>query len=111
VAARVGTVIGHSRAVGPRLWTKGQPRCLTRRHLPISILVGEPLRPHRRDNPAEVTAELRNRISALLNRAQREYPDTPTGADDAWWQPAHLGGRAPTPEQVAAQDDQAASRA
>jgi len=94
-----------------RLWTKGQPRSLTRRHLPISILVGEPLRPHRRDNHADVTAELRSRISTLLNRAQREYPDTPTDADDAWWQPAHLGGRAPTPEQVAAQDAEAASRA
>jgi hypothetical protein len=85
---------------GQRLWTKGRPRALTRRHVPISILVGEPLRPRRRDDQAEVTAELRTRMSTLLDRAQREYPDKPGGPDDEWWQPAHLGGAAPTPESL-----------
>ncbi|MDT5036363.1 MAG: hypothetical protein QOE03_1548, partial [Micromonosporaceae bacterium] len=28
-----------------RLWTKGRPRTLTRRHTPISILIGEPMLP------------------------------------------------------------------
>ena len=85
---------------GQRLWTKGRPRALTRRHVPISILVGEPLRPRRRDDQAEVAAELRTRMSTLLDRAQREYPDKPAGPDDEWWQPAHLGGAAPTPESL-----------
>jgi len=85
---------------GQRLWTKGRPRALTRRHVPISILVGEPLRPRRRDDQAEVVAELRTRMSTLLDRAQREYPDKPAGPDDEWWQPAHLGGAAPTPESL-----------
>jgi 1-acyl-sn-glycerol-3-phosphate acyltransferase len=89
---------------GQRLWTKGRPRTLTRRHVPISIIVGEPMRPGRRDDHQEVGAELRARISALVERAQREYPDSPAGPDDGWWQPAYLGGSAPAPE-VARQAD------
>ncbi|HLL68321.1 MAG TPA: lysophospholipid acyltransferase family protein [Micromonosporaceae bacterium] len=83
-----------------RLWTKGRPRTLTKRHLPISIAVGEPMRPGRRDNATEVATELRARMSALLDQAQRSYPDQPAGPQDAWWQPAHLGGTAPTPESL-----------
>jgi 1-acyl-sn-glycerol-3-phosphate acyltransferase len=89
---------------GQRLWTKGRPRTLTRRHVPISILVGEPMYPGRRDGQQDVGAELRTRLSALVERAQRGYPDTPAGPDDAWWQPAYLGGSAPVPE-VAGQAD------
>jgi 1-acyl-sn-glycerol-3-phosphate acyltransferase len=85
---------------GQRLWTKGRPRTLTRRHVPISIIIGEPLHPGRRDNQAEVAVELRTRMSALLDRAQREYPDNPSGPDDTWWQPAHLGGTAPLPDSL-----------
>lgn len=87
-----------------RLWTKGRPRTLTRRHLPISITVGEPIPVSRSDDQAAVTQLLRDRLSAMVDRAQREYPDRPAGPDDAWWQPAHLGGTAPTPEQAAAMD-------
>jgi 1-acyl-sn-glycerol-3-phosphate acyltransferase len=82
---------------GQRLWTKGRPRTLTRRHVPISILVGEPMHPTRRDAHETVSAEMRRRMSALLERAQREYPDVPAGPDDNWWQPAYLGGGAPAP--------------
>ena len=42
--------------------------------------------------------ELRARMAALLDRAQRDYPDTPAGPEDTWWQPAHLGGSAPAPD-------------
>ena len=35
-----------------------------------------------------------------LEAAQRAYPVRPKGPDDTWWMPAHLGGTAPTPEQV-----------
>ncbi|QSB14016.1 1-acyl-sn-glycerol-3-phosphate acyltransferase [Natronosporangium hydrolyticum] len=88
-----------------RLWTKGRPRTLTRRHTPISIVVGEPLRPARRDNQTEVGAELHNRMSALLDRAQRDYPDSPAGPDDRWWLPAHLGGTAPAPSELAGEEE------
>jgi hypothetical protein len=43
-------------------------------------------------------------MEALLDEAQRSYPDQPAGHDDRWWLPAHLGGTAPTPEEAAAAD-------
>ncbi|GGS04626.1 1-acyl-sn-glycerol-3-phosphate acyltransferase [Micromonospora fulviviridis] len=87
-----------------RLWTKGRPRTLTRRHTPITILIGEPIEPAAYPDGNALTAELRTRLTALVDRAQREYPDQPAGPDDAWWQPAHLGGSAPTPQQAAELD-------
>ena len=87
-----------------RLWTKGRPRTLTRRHVPVFIAAGEPLTPGPRENGEAVTAELRRRMAALLDTLQHSYPDKPDGPDDAWWLPAHLGGTAPTPEEAAALD-------
>ncbi|TNH27307.1 1-acyl-sn-glycerol-3-phosphate acyltransferase [Micromonospora orduensis] len=87
-----------------RLWTKGRPRTLTRRHTPITILVGEPIHPADFPDPNVLAAELTTRLTALVERAQREYPDAPAGPDDTWWLPAHLGGSAPTPEEAAAMD-------
>ncbi|UWP78412.1 lysophospholipid acyltransferase family protein [Dactylosporangium fulvum] len=81
-----------------RFWTKGRPRNLTQRGVPVTIIAGEPLHPGRRDSQDAVSAELRARMSAMLDRAQREYPQNPKGPDDAWWLPAHLGGTAPEPE-------------
>ncbi|MFG1901547.1 lysophospholipid acyltransferase family protein [Micromonospora carbonacea] len=87
-----------------RLWTKGRPRTLTRRHTPITILVGEPIDPADHADTNALSAELKTRLAALVDRAQRTYPDTPAGPDDTWWQPAHLGGTAPTPEEAVALD-------
>ncbi|MFJ8581314.1 lysophospholipid acyltransferase family protein [Micromonospora sp. NPDC093277] len=87
-----------------RLWTKGRPRTLTRRHIPITILVGEPMDPAGYPDASTMTAELRSRLSALVDRAQQDYPERPAGTDDAWWQPAHLGGTAPTPQEAAELD-------
>ncbi|SFJ92081.1 1-acyl-sn-glycerol-3-phosphate acyltransferases [Amycolatopsis sacchari] len=82
-----------------RLWTKGHPRTLTKRHVPISVLLGEPLRPRPEDDPELLTKDLRTRMSALLDKAQAEYPEQPSGPGDRWWLPAHLGGTAPRPPQ------------
>jgi 1-acyl-sn-glycerol-3-phosphate acyltransferase len=87
-----------------RLWTKGRPRTLTRRHTPITILVGEPMDPAAYPDANAMTVDLKTRLSALVDRAQREYPDQPAGPDDTWWLPAHLGGTAPTPEEAAVLD-------
>ncbi len=87
-----------------RLWTKGRPRTLTRRHIPITILVGEPMDPARYPDGNTMSADLRTRLHALVDRAQREYPDRPAGPEDRWWLPAHLDGTAPTPEEAAALD-------
>lgn len=73
-----------------RLWTKGRPKSLTQRHVPITIIVGEPVEP-------TTDAALRERMQALLDDAQARYPESGEGR---WWQPAHLGGTAPTPEEA-----------
>ncbi len=69
--------------------------------MPVSILVGEPMHPKRGENVNDHTADLHRRMSELVDRAQRTYPEVPQGV---WWQPAHLGGTAPTPEEAAAMD-------
>ncbi|MFI0367749.1 lysophospholipid acyltransferase family protein [Actinomadura sp. 1N219] len=85
---------------GPqRLWTKGRKRRLLQRGVPVTILVGEPLHPKRGDDYDQFTRDLHARMSELLEKAQREYPDVPK-ADETWWQPAYLGGTAPTPEEA-----------
>ncbi|MFD2353288.1 lysophospholipid acyltransferase family protein [Nonomuraea ferruginea] len=84
-----------------RLWTKGRERRIFQRHVPITILVGEPIHPKRGEDVAEHTTALHARLSELVDRAQRTYPEIPQGV---WWQPAHLGGTAPTPEEAAALD-------
>ncbi|MEU4776623.1 lysophospholipid acyltransferase family protein [Micromonospora sp. NPDC023633] len=85
-----------------RLWTKGRPRTLTRRHTPITILIGEPMDPADYPDANAMTVDLKTRLSALVDRAQRNYPDAPAGPDDTWWLPVHLGGTAPTLEEAAA---------
>lgn len=82
-----------------RLYTKDHPRDLTRKR-PISILVDEPLPVTGRDAVAE-TALLHERMSALLARAIRDYPDQEAGA---WWLPASYGGSAPTLAEAAVLD-------
>ncbi|MEV0592179.1 lysophospholipid acyltransferase family protein [Nonomuraea cavernae] len=84
-----------------RLWTKGRPKALTQRHVPITIVVGEPMYPKRGEDVDKHTVDLHERLTAMVDHAQRTYPEIPQGV---WWQPAHLGGTAPTPEEAAAMD-------
>lgn len=83
-----------------RMWTKGRQRTLLRRHLPISIIVGQPMTAERGDDYQLVSAELRSAMAALLDRAQRGYPDRPADDEDPWWLPARLGGTAPAPPDL-----------
>ena len=87
-----------------RLWTKGRPKHLTQRHVPILIRVGEPFQPTADDDQDVLTKDLRARMSELLEAAQRDYPDGREPGADPWWLPAYLGGTAPTPEAAAAMD-------
>jgi len=84
-----------------RLLTKGRP-ANTQRGVAILVSFGEPLHPTPDDNPAEVTTRLMAAITSLLDDAQARYPQRPSGDDDRWWLPAHLGGTAPTVEQAVA---------
>ncbi|GAB2834211.1 lysophospholipid acyltransferase family protein [Actinocorallia aurea] len=91
------------------LWTKGRKRKLWQRGTHITILVGEPMHPKRGDDYDQVTKELRQRMQELVDKAMSTYPVDGTGQ---WWQPAHRGGTAPTPEEAAARDEaEAAERA
>ncbi len=74
-----------------RLWTKGRPKNLTQRHVPVTIAIGDPIEP-------TTDQALRTRMQELLDDAQARYPEPGTGQ---WWQPAHLGGTAPTPREAA----------
>jgi 1-acyl-sn-glycerol-3-phosphate acyltransferase len=92
---------------GQRLWTKGRPRRIWQRHVPITIIVGEPLHPKKGGDFTQLTADLHASLSELLDRAQTTYPDKPKGPEDSWWLPAHLGGTAPTPEEAVELDARA----
>ena len=86
-----------------RLWTKGRPRRLNQRGVPISILAGAPFE----GDAASVdglTGQLRVRMQSLLDTVQAGYPDKPANDEARWWLPEHLGGTAPTPEQAAEMD-------
>lgn len=87
-----------------RLWTKGRPRSLGRSRFPIAMRVGEQMRPQENEKPGALTRRLRLRVQELLEDAQHSYAGRPSGPDDRWWLPSHLGGTAPTPEEAAEQD-------
>jgi 1-acyl-sn-glycerol-3-phosphate acyltransferase len=65
---------------------------------PIRVAVGLPIEIAPSDDPAKKTAELRSHLQTLLDDAQETYPMSGAGR---WWQPAHLGGSAPTPAAAA----------
>lgn len=84
-----------------RLLTKAR-RPNWQRWVPISVTFGEPLPYAADDDPQEITAELMDRVTALVEQAADRYPDAPAGDDDRWWLPAHRGGTAPTRDEASA---------
>ena len=92
-----------------RLWTKGRPRDFSARVL-LTVDFGEPVAVDPDDDAGAATERLMERIGALVDTAQRRYPEAPAPGEE-WWQPAHLGGTAPSPEEAAAQAaEEAAAR-
>jgi 1-acyl-sn-glycerol-3-phosphate acyltransferase len=87
---------------GQRIWTKGRKPRLTR-HVHVSVRVGAPISPYEGESVGALTTRLSDAIKALLQEAQETYPDRPKVGDD-WWQPAHLGGLAPTPDEAVVLD-------
>ncbi|SDH05277.1 lysophospholipid acyltransferase family protein [Klenkia brasiliensis] len=88
---------------GHRVATKNR-RVVLRRGVPVTVLLGAPVVPEPGEKAQSVLRRTRAAMEALLEEAQRSYPDSPAGDDDRWWLPAHLGGTAPTPEQARAID-------
>jgi len=84
-----------------RISTKGRkPRAAPR--TVVTVTFGPPVH-YTPDEPASaVHGRLMGAIRDLVDDAQRSYPQRPAGPDDAWWQPAHLGGGAPTVEEAEA---------
>jgi 1-acyl-sn-glycerol-3-phosphate acyltransferase len=88
---------------GQRIATKGH-KVQWRRRVPVTVILGEPLVQEPGERPQALLRRTKAAMEALLDEAQRSYPEQPAGPDDRWWLPAHLGGTAPTPEEAAASD-------
>lgn len=89
-----------------RIWTKDHPRNVGRAKIPITVQVGAPLPAC--EDIAQTDAALRDSMTALLHRAQEDYPGEP----GAYWMPRRLGGGAPTlAEAVRIEATEAAARA
>ena len=78
------------------LKTKDHEADLWGRGKTIALHVGEPI-PVTGEDPVAETEQLHAALTALLDRAIREYPISPEGQ---WWAPARYGGTAPTPEEA-----------
>jgi 1-acyl-sn-glycerol-3-phosphate acyltransferase len=89
---------------GHRLLTKNRRiRARERFGVPVSFVVGAPLRPVAHEDARSETDRLRVVLEDLVAQAQASYPVDGT---KQWWQPLHLGGTAPTPEAAAAADEE-----
>ena len=66
--------------------------------LPVLFLIGSPISVGPEDDVADVTVALHDILQNQVDTLQAEYPVDGTGQP---WQPAHLGGTAPTPEEAA----------
>src|SRR4051794_13349518 len=93
---------------GHRIATKHR-KVVLRRDVPVIVLIGEPIVAEPGERPQSVLRRTKAAMVALLEEAQRDYPDRPAGDDDRWWLPAHLGGTAPTPEEAAVRDNEYAA--
>lgn len=94
---------------GHRLLTKNRKIAARERFgVPVTFSFGEAIAvPDARDSTkAEatvVTAQLQATLQSLTDGLQRDYPVDGRGQ---WWQPAHLGGTAPTLAEAAAADEE-----
>ncbi|MCZ2860939.1 lysophospholipid acyltransferase family protein [Blastococcus sp. VKM Ac-2987] len=93
---------------GQRVATRNRKVHL-RRGVPVTVVLGEPITAEPGEKIPALLARTRAAMEVLLDEAQRGYPDRPAGEDDRWWQPAHLGGTAPTPVEAAVTDSERAA--
>ena len=84
---------------GHRLLTKNhKPSLREAVGTPVRFAVGEPIRVDPAGDRQEQTLRLHETLQRLVDELQADYPVDGAGQ---WWQPAHLGGTAPTPEEAA----------
>ena len=86
---------------GQRVLTKGR-RDLRRRGVLMTVRFGEPIHPLPDEDARQLTARVWEAVGALVDQEARAYPQRPTGPEDRWWLPAHLGGTAPSVQEALA---------
>ena len=84
-----------------RILTKGRPKNF-QRGIAIDVRFGEPIVPNPDQDAGELTDQVMTRVFDLVDEASRAYPQSPRSEEDRWWQPAHLGGAAPSMEEARA---------
>ena len=93
---------------GHRLLTKNhKPSVKDAYGTPVSFAVGTPIQVSATDDAQAVTLVLHGTLQGLVDGLQARYPEPGAGR---WWQPAHLGGTAPTPEEAAATEAERQAR-
>lgn len=70
--------------------------------IPVVVRYLEPLSVPPDADPVALTRELQDRMTAVLDQVQRDYPDVPAVGQE-WWLPARLGGSAPPHADVLAE--------
>ncbi|GAA3864256.1 1-acyl-sn-glycerol-3-phosphate acyltransferase [Leifsonia kafniensis] len=84
---------------GHRLMTKNHKPAFTELFgVPVAFSVGTPFTVAADADTHQLTEELHTTLQRLVDELQKNYPEDGTAQ---WWQPAHLGGTAPTPERAA----------
>ena len=82
-----------------RILTKDRSKNFQRR-VAMDVYIGEPI-PYEADGDVvEVTSRLMDAIGVLVEKAQANYLQEPSGPSDKWWLPAHMGGSAPTVDEA-----------
>ena len=98
LAMGAGVPIIHTAVWGSqRIMTKKRKPDFKRNKFPIHVAFGEPYYVEKGQDVDTAEADLKVRMSELLDSVQANYPDSPIGQ---WWAPARLGGTAPTLEEV-----------
>ncbi|MEO7234024.1 MAG: lysophospholipid acyltransferase family protein [Lapillicoccus sp.] len=87
-----------------RVWTKGHPKRLGRTNVPISIAVGELIPVAPGESVDEATAKVHAVMTRMLHTLQESYE--PLNGAELAFQPARLGGTAPTLEAANDLDDE-----
>lgn len=90
-----------------RIYTKGRKPQAARGAV-VCVTFGPPIPYTADDDPLDVHTQLMAAIGGMVEKLQSDYPQAPSGPDDTWWLPAHLGGTAPTVDEAQAE---AAARA
>ncbi len=87
-----------------RVWTKDHPKAVGKRNgVPITVQIGPAMSVPKGINCDAVLAQAKSVMTAMLHEIQDSYPAM-TG-EDAVYQPARLGGSAPTQEEAREMDD------